>query len=345
MLIDGIHIPLTTPFTRDGALYVRKLAYNVGRYSLTPAAGFTALTGEGAALSDAEAQEALRVIGETADAEKVLVAAISRSTVGSALVLATQAAESGFDAILLSAPADWQSLTQQELVLFFRAVADASLLPVLLASAAAAPGLVLPVEMVGELAQHANILGLYDAGLTLDRYHGLVAATRDIRHQVTVTTIFAPVTRRMMSASAQQTVVTPAALAGGTAVLVAPTGIGLKTRAKTVGFQIMAADSAKGIVELFTAGVAGAMPALAAAAPQGCYEAYAAFKDGDPALAFEKEQRLTEADRLIGRLGIAAVKYGCDLNGYFGGGVRLPRLPLTAAQRAEVERVLYSVRN
>ena len=42
MLIDGIHIPLTVPFTRDGESYLRKLEYNVGRYSLTPAAGLVA---------------------------------------------------------------------------------------------------------------------------------------------------------------------------------------------------------------------------------------------------------------------------------------------------------------
>src|ERR1700679_1693485 len=54
MLIDGMHIPLTVPFNRDGESYLRKLEYNVGRYSLTPAAGLVALVAEGAALSDDE---------------------------------------------------------------------------------------------------------------------------------------------------------------------------------------------------------------------------------------------------------------------------------------------------
>ena len=87
MLIDGIHIPLTTPFTRDGDLYLRKLAHNVGRYSLTPAAGFVALTGEGAALSDAETLNALQTIAATAAPEKVLIAAIARDTVRAAIKL------------------------------------------------------------------------------------------------------------------------------------------------------------------------------------------------------------------------------------------------------------------
>jgi 4-hydroxy-2-oxoglutarate aldolase len=98
-------------------------------------------------------------------------------------------------------------------------------------------------------------------------------------------------------------------------------------------------------VEVLQAGAAGAMLALSASAPQGCYEAYAAFKDGDAALAAEKGERLVEADAAIRALGIAGVKYGCDCNGYFGGAPRLPRLPLDAAGRATVERVLAGIRN
>jgi dihydrodipicolinate synthase/N-acetylneuraminate lyase len=88
------------------------------------------------------------------------------------------------------------------------------------------------------------------------------------------------------------------------------------------------------------AGVLGAMPALAAAAPQGVHEVYAAFKDGDPALAVVKQERLIEADAALRQLGIAGIKYGCDLNGYYGGVARLPRLPLDAASRTTVERVM-----
>jgi len=345
VLIDGIHIPLTTPFTRDGALYLRKLAHNIGRYSLTPAAGFVALTGEGAFLSDDETLDVLRVIGETADQEKVLIASISRGSVPRALAVARQAAEAGFDAVILRAPNDWESLTPPELLLFFRAVADSSPLPVILWSDANWPDLSWSEESVAKLARHPNIIGLYDTALTVERYEELAEATREARRQVTVTTIFAPVTRRMLAASSASTVLPASSLAGGTAVLVAPTNSGLKTRVKTVGFQIMSAGSAIGLVDLLHAGAAGAMPNLAASAPQGCYETYAAFKDGDPALSSEKEQRLTEADKLIAKLGIAGIKYGCDLNGYYGGSVRLPRLPLTATQRTEVEQVLSTLRN
>ena len=348
MLIDGIHIPLTVPFTRDGESYLRKLEYNVGRYSLTPAAAFVALTAgsEGAALSDVEIAEMLRVIGAAADPTKVLVASIAKDSVRGAVTIAEQAAEAGFDAVLLTAPSQWERLTEEEVMLFFRAVADASPLPVVLGSESGSQGYRLSVDEIAELALHGNIIGVYDEGLTVERYRAIAEATQGVKREVTVTAVFAPVTRRMIAAGETEGAgfVDAASLSGGTAVAAAPKK-GLKTRTKVVGFQVMSAGSAVGMVEMLEAGAAGAMLALSASAPQGCYEAYAAFKDGDPALAAEKGEQLVEADAAIRALGIAGVKYGCDCNGYYGGAPRLPRLPLDSEGRATVERVLAGIRN
>ena len=340
MLMDGIYVPLTAPFYRDGASYWKKLEHNTGRYSLTPAAGLVALTGEGEALSDAEMLETLTCVSASAAPEKVLVARIAKESVRGALWLAEAAAKAGFDAVLLRAP---RGLSAAELRVFLAAVADGSELPVLLSSAADG----LPVETIAEFAQHRNALGLFDAGLTVERYHEIVAATAAVKREVSVTTVFAPVTRRMKAPVSEgaSTFVSAESLSGGAAVAVAPPKPAIKTRTKSVGFQVMAAGRAAGLVELLEAGAAGAMPMLAACAPQGCYEAYAAFKDGDAALAREKEQRLLDADALLDELGIAGIKYGCDLNGYYGGVPRLPRVALHGEQRAQVERVLLGLRN
>lgn len=353
MLMDGLHVPLTLPFYRDGRSYLRKLEHNVARYSLTPANGLVALAPgtEANTLSDAETAEALRVVGQTAAPEKVLVAGIARDSVHGALALAEVAEAAGFDALLLVPPRDWPELGLDEdlapLLLFFRAVADAAALPVMLWSGAGGASQEVPVRVVAELSAHPNVIGLYDPGLTVERNRALVAATKDARRDVTVTTVFAPVTRRMLAQQAEgaATFVSAEALGGGAAVAVAPPRPALKTRTKTVGFQIMAAGRASQMLPLLEAGATGAMPNLAACAPQGCYEVLAALKDGNSTLAAEKAARLEKADEAIRRLGIAGVKYGCDFNGYFGGTPRLPRLPLTAEQRAEVEEALREVRN
>jgi 4-hydroxy-2-oxoglutarate aldolase len=349
MLIEGIHLPLTAPFSRDGESYFHKLEYNVGRYSLGPAAGLVALTAacEGNALSDDEIGETLRVIGQVAAKEKVLIAAVAKSSVRGALAIAEQAAVAGFDAVLLAAPTGWQTMPRAEVLLYFRAVADRSGLPVLLSSEVSAAGFALSVEEIAELARHWNVIGTYVEGLTVARYRAIAAATKHVRRDVSVTTVFAPVTRRMRivgEATGAVSFVAAESLAGGKAVALAPTGPAVKTRVKTVGFQVMAAGSARGFVELLAAGIAGGMLTLSACAPQGCHEAYAAFKDCDTALAEEKGHRLVEADEAIAALGIAGVKYGCDLNGYYGGSPRLPQLALGNEDRVVVERVLAGIR-
>jgi dihydrodipicolinate synthase/N-acetylneuraminate lyase len=317
MLMDGVHLPLTVPFTRDGGGYWKKLEANVRRYSLGPVAGLVALAGE--ALSDEEARETLRVVGQTAAAEKVLVAAVAKESVREALRLAEDAAAAGFDAVAVSVP---PGLSEHEVRLYLRMVADGSPLAVMLRD--------VPVAMVGELATHPKVVGCYEAGLTVERYAALRAAIGEVKREVTVTQVFAPVTRRMVAPPD----------ASGLVVLQA-----VKTRVKTVAFQVMAAGRVAGLVSLLEAGVAGVMATLSACAPQGCFEAYAAFKDGDPALAAEKELRLAEADALMVELGVAGVKYGCDFNGYYGGVPRLPTLPSTLEQRLRVERVLAGIRN
>jgi len=347
MFIEGIHIPLTAPFYLDQRSYLRKLEHNVHRYSLTPASALVAFApgSEGDALSDSEIAEALLSIVESAAKEKVLVAGLPRTSVRSALSIATQAEAAGFDAVFAAAPLHVASLKPEERLVWFRAIADESPLPVLLYSDGMGIGATLSVSEAGALAQHPNIIGMYDAALTPDRFTAIAAATKQIRREVTVTTIFAPVTRRMLTVEPVTTNLVTIGEVGGTAVAIAPVAPAIKTRTKVVGFQVIAAGRTTGAVELLLAGAPGLMPALAASAPQGCHEVFAAFKDGDPKLAELKAARLAAADDVAAVLGIAAVKYGCDLNGYYGGPPRLPRLPLTALDKGLVERALGSVRN
>ncbi len=354
MLLEGMFIPVTTPFYADGACNWRKLEHNVDRYSRTPAAGMVVLgpRTEAAGLSDEERRESLRVASGAAAKEKVLIAGVGVDSVAGAVRIAEQAAEAKFDAVLLAAPMGWQRLVRgsslNPVELFFRAVADRSPLPMVLWSDSSAGGFEIPVEMVGALAGHPNVIGLMDAGLTIERLGAVRAATADVKRDVTVTTVFAAVTSRMLEVSreGEATFVAADALSsGGASVAVAPPKAAIKTRTKTVGFQVVAAGAASASVDLLEAGVQGVLPELAGCAPQGCHEVWAAFKDGDPKLARLKAERLREADAVASDFGVAGVKYACDLNGYFGGAPRLPRVGLTAEEKARVEKAFREVRN
>jgi dihydrodipicolinate synthase/N-acetylneuraminate lyase len=123
------------------------------------------------------------------------------------------------------------------------------------------------------------------------------------------------------------------------------TSAGLKTRQKEVGFQVLA-GTAQRLLPGLEAGAVGAVLAFATPAPTACYEIYTAWKEGDAELAREKQERVkASAIRVASELGIPALKYALDLNGYYGGPPRLPLLPLTSDLKAEVETLMSDIRN
>ena len=365
MLLEGLFAPVTTPFYADGAPFFKKLEHNVDRYSRTPIAGLVVLgsTGEAVMLSDAESREVLAVAAAAAAAHKVLVAGVGRESVAGTLTLAEQAAELRYDAVLVRTPYFYrpqmhrqsagegsQPAVQREMLTYYRAVADRSPLPVLLYSIPACTGYDLPVDVIAELAQHSNIIGLKDSSGNVQRIAAVVERTRDVKRAATVTPVFAAATARMLDANthaeAGATFVSADSLgAGGSALAVAPARPPMKTRSKEVGFQVLA-GSAQTVLASLQAGAAGAILGFADCAPQACYEVLAAWKDRDADLSREKQERIAAAARRIaGGLGIAGIKFACDLNGYYGGSPRLPLLPLTAEEKSEVAVLMEDMRN
>lgn len=347
MLLEGLYLPLITPFYPDGRLYLRKLEHNVDRYSKTPVAGMAALTepGEASMVSDDEAREVLTTAIGSADQTKVMLADVSRDSVRGTLDLVDVAAGLGYDAVLAKRPTVVGAGAVRETLTYFRAVADRAAAPVVLYSTRLAP---LAVEVVAELAGHPQVLGMVDELVEAARTKAILEVAGQVKREVTVTPVFAAVTRRMLAPAEVSVsgsfVSADTLVGGGAAVAVAPQRPAIKTRTKVVGFQYLAARTGA-MLEGLGAGAAGVMPAFSAAAPQGCYEVYAAWKDDDLPLAEEKQQRLSVVVRIEEALGTPGLRYASDLNGYFGGMPRLPLLPLTGVERQEVERLMGGIRS
>jgi 4-hydroxy-2-oxoglutarate aldolase len=352
MLIEGILAAVPTPFYPDERIYFRKLEANVAHYSRSLLSGLLLLgsTGEAVALDDAESRDVLRVAAEAAAPEKVLIAGVGRESVKGTVDLAEAAAQFHYDAILVRTPTYYASQMSGSAVLhYFRSVADRSPLPVLLYNIPRCVPYDIPVELIAELAQHPNIVGIKDSSGNLPRIGATVEATRSAaRRTVTVTPIFEAVTARMLSAGQESeagTFVSAGDLAGGTAIATAPPAAPIKTRTKEVGFQVLT-GSASIVLQALEAGASGAILGFAACVPQACQEVYLAWKDHDLKLAAEKQARIAASgQRIVGQLGISGLKYACDFNGYYGGRARAPLLPITAEEKSEIETLLAGIRN
>ena len=357
MLLEGVFAAIPTPFQPDGRPHWHNLERNVERYCRSPLAGLVVLgsTGEAVMLNDEETREALRVARNAAADDRILIAGVGHESLIETLKRIEHAASLDYDLALVRTPHFYrpQLLRSQtrpaELLNYYRMVADASALPVLLYSIPAYTAYELPVEVIAELSGHRNIYGIKDSGGKPERIGDIVAATASApRRNVAVTATFTAVTSRMLNAQAEAAGLAAAlmpadALMAGVGYAASPAP-GFKTRMREVGFQVLC-GSAQTFLPSLTAGATGGVLAMASFAPQACAEIYMAWKDRDATLAEEKQRRiLNAADLICGRLGIPGVKYACDLNGYYGGSPRLPLLPLTAAEQGEVEQSLRDIR-
>src|SRR5579862_365633 len=358
MLLQGIFPPITTPFYPDGNVYYKKLESNVERYSRTPVAGIVVQgsTGEALMLSDQEKRDVFKTVRETAAPNKVLIAGTGIESAVETLRLTEYAAELGYDVAMVRTPHYYKKQMQAaNLLAFYRTVADRSPLPVIIYNFPQATGYDMPAEVVIELAEHPNLIGIKESSGDVEKVRKMVAGTRHIKRSATVTETFDAVTPRMVVAASAPSngeggeLVPVGVLSGAKETKPSSAAVSvvgkLKTRQKEVGFQVLVGAAHK-LQPSLDAGAVGAILAFGCAAPTACYEIYAAWKEGDAELASMKQERIANAAvRVGGDLGIPGIKYAMDFNGYYGGPARLPFLPLTADLKAEVERVLADIRN
>jgi dihydrodipicolinate synthase/N-acetylneuraminate lyase len=352
MLLHGIIPPITTPFTPQGEVYFKKLEFNVDRYCRGPVAGLAVLgsTGEAILLSDQERRDVLRAAREAASPEKVLVAGTGIESAIETLRLTEYAAELGYDAALIRTPHFYKAQMNrpQNMLAFYRTVADRSPLPVIIYNFPQNTGYDMPNEVVAQLAEHPNIIGIKESSGSMEKTRALTELTRNVKATATVTEQQQAVTGRMLkqaTASGNGGVVPAGALGSKPSSTAVEVIGGLKTRQKEVGFQVLVGAAQK-LLPALEAGAVGAILQFACAAPTACFEVYTAHKEHASAIAQEKQQRITEAaEKVSAAMGVSGTKYGMDLNGYFGGTVRLPLLPLTADQKAEVERLMANIKN
>lgn len=349
MLLQGIFPAVTTPFYPEGAVYYKKIEHNIDRYSRTPVAGMVILgsTGEAVMLSDDERREVLRVAAEAAAPEKVLIAGTGAESVIETIRLTEYAAKLNYDVALVRTPHYYRpQMTPEAMLAFYRTVADQSPLPILLYTVPPFTAYDLPLEIIATLAEHRNIIGIKESSGNVEKVAAMVQATRHIKRSATVTELQQAVTRRMSAApdhSMNELVSVGNLTGGGGPAVAAPPK--LKTRSREVGFQVLV-GAAHTLLDSMQAGACGAVLAFAAPAPTICFEIYAAIRDNDIELARNKQLMIADANkRIVSQMGIPAIKYALDLNGYYGGNPRLPLLPLTSAQKVEVEAQMAGLRN
>jgi 4-hydroxy-tetrahydrodipicolinate synthase len=162
---EGIFPPVLTPFRGDDVALDR-LAANLRRLDAHPLAGYVVLgsTGEFPLLSESEKERIIETARAETPRSKLLIAGTGGESTAAAIRLTKRAAGLGADAALVITPGYFKAMMKPPaLVAHYRAVADASPVPVLLYNFPANTGINLEPATVARLAEHPNIRGIKDS--------------------------------------------------------------------------------------------------------------------------------------------------------------------------------------
>jgi 4-hydroxy-2-oxoglutarate aldolase len=180
MKLQGMLASAATPFDHTGAIYRAKIQHNFEKWGRTSLAGFIVggMAGEGPLLDAQEKLEVLRLAAPHVAEGRTLLLDISSEGVHTAAKLAKGAAEAGAHAVLSMAPHQYRNLMYgpEAQMLFFRALADQSPLPVLIHNAPQITGIDLLPDSIARLSAHPNIAGLIETGTPSGRIQQIRAS-------------------------------------------------------------------------------------------------------------------------------------------------------------------------
>ncbi len=174
---SGLWIPLITPF-RNGLVDHESLSTLVKRYSKDGVSGFVVCgsTGEAAALDDAEQLAVLQTVLQ-ACGNLPVVMGVSGYHLPKMLAWVKVLASYAIAGLLVPAP-PYIRPSQRGLQAWFRAIADATQLPLIVYDIPYRTGVAIELATLMRLAEHPNIAGIKDCGGDAAKTRTLIADGR-----------------------------------------------------------------------------------------------------------------------------------------------------------------------
>lgn len=185
--LAGIYPPIPTPFKANEDIDFDHLQSNLGRWNKEPLSGYVVggSNGEFVFLTLDERVEVVRLARQVALPDRLVIAGSGLESARETIELTRRMAQAGADVALIVTPNYYKArMTAPALEHYYRQVADASPLPVMIYSVPANTGLDMPAPAVINLAQHPNIIGLKDSGGDVTKVGFMAHETRDADFQI-----------------------------------------------------------------------------------------------------------------------------------------------------------------
>jgi len=171
MKLEGVYVPVVTPFDADEGLDLSTLTKVIDFCLDGGVAGVVSCgtTGEYYAMSSDERKSVMAHTAEVVGKRAQLVAGCNAGSTREAIHLADAAVTMGYDAIMLAAPPT--SLpSQRELAAHYRTIADAVDKPVVLYNYPARAGVEIGFDCLDAVADHPNIVAIKESSGDFSRF-------------------------------------------------------------------------------------------------------------------------------------------------------------------------------
>lgn len=183
LALRGIFAPVITPFRGTAEeLDVAGFQANLRAHLADGLDGIVVAgsTGEAALLDEGERALLAAAAREVVPRDKWLIVGCGAESARQAVARCRAAKDAGADAVLVVAPHYYSNaMARGNLAAHYHRVADQSPLPVLLYNIPKYMHFALPADLVAELAEHPNVIGIKDSSGNVDMLKGFLAAQSD----------------------------------------------------------------------------------------------------------------------------------------------------------------------
>jgi 4-hydroxy-2-oxoglutarate aldolase len=193
--LNGLLLPITTPFASDENIDPRGLISNIEKWNQVGITGYVVLgsTGERANLDEREYLEVIEAARRAVPESMTFIVGAGQQSTRTTIEEIKRAARAGAQAVLAITPHYYKSaITQEALIKHYTAVADASSIPIVLYSMPDLTGIKIEPETAAQLSRHQNIVGMKDSSNEIEKFRETVRRShKDFAMMIGNGTVFA----------------------------------------------------------------------------------------------------------------------------------------------------------
>ena len=178
--LRGVFPPIPTPFDAQGEVDYGALTANLERWNAYGLAGYVVVgsNGEAAFLTEEEKRRVWETARQAIPAGKLLIAGTGCESARQTIALNRLAADAGADAALVVTPHYYANMVSlQALLDHYQAVADASLIPIILYTVPKFTHVDLDATTIARASMHPNIIGLKDSSGNMIKMADIIGST------------------------------------------------------------------------------------------------------------------------------------------------------------------------